>query len=809
MEHPEYLSHSQGYKALCWALQEKKTDIAKLLVDKGVPLNLVDKGVPLNYSRRIIETDTPLHSAILNSDIELVKLLLEKGANPLAIEKSRNRTALHVAAIVESVDIVKLLFDYGAEKSVNVQNVAGLTPLHIACRRKCLEIVKILLDKGADINSGNDDGCTPLFCAIAQNCLEVFNYLVNHGCDLSVPEGERTALHMASQFGNLEMVNYLLKHININHQDKDGWTPLTCSIKGQASLEVFHSIIEAGADIKAKLMDGTTALHLACYFGNLAMVNYLVKHIDINSENDLGKTPIYFAIKNNHLEIFNLLLKLGADVAVKMKSNFTCLHVACEFASIEMVSFLLSHIGVNLQDNKGCTPLHCAIVGNQLEVFNHLINSNADITMYKNDSPLHLACATGNMDMITYAMKYFDVNIENDIGETPLHVAVSHGCLEAVKFLLNTKNIDVNHKTKDGSTALFFACYAKRLDLVEILLEANADVNLGDGTHTPLYTALMKDPSLDIIKMLVKYGADVNLTNEACYYMTPLHYASYRGDCNDIARFLVEECNADITLRNCNNRTALNFAAFGNNLDLLKFLLKAGADPDILDLKDTSPLLSSCRQGLYEIVDTLLEYNADTNLRTIKHGSTALHTAAFHNQLDIIKLLLKYNADINAEDKYGKIAFHSACQAKNWDIVTFLLDAGSNIEKATKYRMTFESSKVVEKHVAKLRAANIYVDKNIMVQFLTTQVNDFYEECLREVALLKCEKPGDQEKVSFYDILSKHPAQVEFYAKNPQISNCVKWKDLNLQFPIYGDVICCKFTKVLNSLKNKNKAKYR
>jgi len=127
-------------------------EIAKVLIESGANVNLSGRG---NEGANM----TALHGASAGSTIEMVKLLIENGAD---IHKRgvNNFTALHFATLGGNVEIVQCLLDNGAD--VNAKALAGMTPLHTVAIRGTPEMVKLLVSRGANINAKGDNGSTPL-----------------------------------------------------------------------------------------------------------------------------------------------------------------------------------------------------------------------------------------------------------------------------------------------------------------------------------------------------------------------------------------------------------------------------------------------------------------------------------------------------------------------------------------------------------------------------------------------------------------------------------------------------------------------
>ncbi len=116
---------------------------------------------------RIKFGDTPLITAIENGHIDIVSLLLERGAAVNIKKKDGPKTGvtpLLVACRQGSIEIVSLLLDRGAD--VNVKNKRGETPLIAACRKGRIDIVSLLLNRGVNVNVKTRAGVIPLIVGL-------------------------------------------------------------------------------------------------------------------------------------------------------------------------------------------------------------------------------------------------------------------------------------------------------------------------------------------------------------------------------------------------------------------------------------------------------------------------------------------------------------------------------------------------------------------------------------------------------------------------------------------------------------------
>ena len=151
---------------------------------------------------------------------------------------------------------------------------------------------------------------------------------------------------------------------------------------------------------------------------------------------------------------------------------------------------------------------------------------------------------------------------------------IESGDFQTIKKLIESKSLDVNYNLDideySKSTPLIQAIKYKQTDIINYLLENNADVNLTLGYSTPLTEAMYDE---ELVRKLIDLGADVNLPAELTGF-TPL-MASLHNIA--ITELLIEK-GADIEAKDDDGINALVYAASFNNEEMVKFLLEKGAD---------------------------------------------------------------------------------------------------------------------------------------------------------------------------------------------------------------------------------------
>jgi ankyrin repeat protein len=307
-----------NHTPISWACEEGHVAIAAFLLDQGAQVGVDD-----------------LVRIVGNGNIEVVKMLLEKGADAAAATEY-GKTPLHEASKNGHLEIAMMLLEKGADAAAATEY--GWTPLYEASENGHLEIAMMLLEKGADAAAATKYGWTPLYEASKNGHLEIAKMLLEKGADVTATtENGRTPLHAASENGHLEMAMMLL---------------------------------EKGADAAAATKYGWTALHEASENGHLEMAMMLLeKGVDTAGVNEWGRTPLHEALRNGHLEIAMRLLEKGVNAAATTKNGRTPLHEASENGHLEMAMMLLEKGADAAAASKyGWTALHEALKNGHLEI---------------------------------------------------------------------------------------------------------------------------------------------------------------------------------------------------------------------------------------------------------------------------------------------------------------------------------------------------------------------------------------------------------------------------------------------------------
>jgi ankyrin repeat protein len=239
--------------------------------------------------------DTPLHCAVWRGHTEIVRLLIEQGADV-------NTTTFHGnVPLIESrsTEITEILLQAGAAKTINFCSSRTSkrigSPLHCAAREGNLPSVKLLLSYGADMESKDCDGCTPLIAAIQAGKMEIVEYLIMH-------------------YRNKDRARIDLWKADVNAIDNMGKTPLIYFILHLATIPkglIFRKMMKT---FRLLLDEGATMEMDHCSY-------------------DSG-TALHCAVKNCLVTVVELLLQYGADLHIRDHSNFAAFSY-CRYNSEE------------------------------------------------------------------------------------------------------------------------------------------------------------------------------------------------------------------------------------------------------------------------------------------------------------------------------------------------------------------------------------------------------------------------------------------------------------------------------------------
>ncbi|XP_067670008.1 serine/threonine-protein phosphatase 6 regulatory ankyrin repeat subunit B-like [Haliotis asinina] len=387
-----------GWTPVMIAAECGRRELVDLLVRQGCDLTLTND-----------DGNHILHVASVEGHLKIVRYILSKKTVDINITGHCNRTAVMAAARFGHRKVFDFLVKN--ESDLSAVDLDGNNILHIACIGGNVEIVKyILTNVNVDINSRGYNKRTPVMLAANSGHSQVFELLVSKECVLKTEDGNaRNILHFACVGKNVAIVNDILKRniISIDSRDGDGKTPVMFAAE-LGYTDFFKILVNKPCDTQLICKNGNNVLHTSCALGHVDIANSILTEglINIESPGQNLMTPVMFAAKNAQRDIFDLLVNNGCDMSQKDKDGNTVLHMACIGGNKDIVERILSKepVDVNSRGQSQRTPAMMAAACGHREVFDLLVNREADLTLVDCDDfgVLQLIAMRGHSQMMEH-----------------------------------------------------------------------------------------------------------------------------------------------------------------------------------------------------------------------------------------------------------------------------------------------------------------------------------------------------------------------------------------------------------------------
>ncbi|MFH1831845.1 MAG: ankyrin repeat domain-containing protein, partial [bacterium] len=425
---------------------------------------------------------------------------------------------------------------------------------------------KVLLAHKANPLIKNALNKTPIDIAKASGNPEYIALLIS---DEEIEKALNNAC-MSGDLGTLKEFPNKIKPELINKKlDNSNHTPLHLAIleikDSIKRLSVVKFLIQKGANLRAVNTAGSTPLHIACYQkDNEEIIKLLIEEDDglLKEQNDLGQTALDIAQELGYRKYEPLLKKTKKLSDDEIEE---ALAKACEDGDLGILEAYTGPIKKNINKvfNEDLPFLHRAVSNNKLNIVNFLLTTGADInlqsSMGSKPTPLHLACRIpGAEERIKLLVeKGADIHKKNNLGETPLDIAKKSNIPEYPKLLV--KELP-NAEIERALNEVRLSGNLGPLESYPHPIDKNIIDNNVNGL-TVLHEACMKG-FLNVAQFLIKKEAGINAVDPK--KNTPLHLACLKKDNEDVIRFLLENKDIDLTLKNTAGQTPRQIAEQNN-----------------------------------------------------------------------------------------------------------------------------------------------------------------------------------------------------------------------------------------------------
>ena len=447
----------------------------------------------------------PLIDAARTKNTAAVTSLLAQKADAKAVETD-GTTALHWAAHWNDLTMVNALLSAGAD--AKVVNRYGVTPLGEAAASTGGAVVERLLKAGTDANTlATEEGETVLMTASRVGNLEAVTTLLAAGAKPNAKESYKgqTALMWAASEGHAEVVKLLLAK---------GADPKMLSDSRDTTLPK----LTAGSPVAPISRGGMSALSFAARQGQIESAKALLEGgADINQKDVDGNSALVLAILNKHFDLAHALIEKGVDVNIANKDGRAALFTAVEIKNEEYSP------RPSMKENDKLTAA---------DIIASLLAKGVKLN----------AQLTATVELHKFAQDQGDKTMA--AGATAFMRAARGADVETMRLLL-AKGADAKLANKDGLTALLTAAgvswgdkihstEASALEAVKICAEQGLDVNAAtDRGETAMHGAALRGAN-SIVNYLVEKGAKLDVKNKQGF--TPLDVANGKGGFGGILR---------------------------------------------------------------------------------------------------------------------------------------------------------------------------------------------------------------------------------------------------------------------------------
>ncbi|CAF1216704.1 unnamed protein product, partial [Didymodactylos carnosus] len=416
----------------------------------------------------------------------------------------------------------------GNIRSIRYRDADDLTALSIAAGKKHKSITEILANcEEVDVNKPSSSGITPLLMVAEVGWPDILQILLKRGAIVdAAPSGPKAELNKiagstpligATKYDHPDCVKILLQNkANANHQNQSGISALMLAAE-QGYFECVKLLVEFGANLElapsgqiALNMNlcGQTPLFCAAKEGRQEIVKYLIdQKANPRVQNHYGVSALWIPAQKGMLDVVELLLNAGANTEIAPFGNladdlnitgWTPLYAAMKARKFDVVQLLLSkRANPNAVTKLGSTPFLLASEICDLEIIAACVEAGADLD---------------------FAPSGRDADNLNITGQTALFMATLKERSDVVKYLIS-KGAKVDVKNRYGVSPLLLCAEGGNKELVQVLVQAGANVNItptGDlaeenflAGQTPLSGAAKKGHT-EICEYLIKNGANVN-----------------------------------------------------------------------------------------------------------------------------------------------------------------------------------------------------------------------------------------------------------------------------------------------------------
>jgi len=538
-------------------------------------------------------------------------------------------------------------------------------------------ITKFIETSGVDINYFTNE-YNPLFQLISyyrKNEKELYRYLnilIKYKVNINIiwRDGNIPLFELVKFETSASLIKLAKEGgANIYQIDKNGRNLLMYALQVRANVKLIKYLFSLNYNLGHQDNDGNTIYMYATIYYNVNTYNrvlpYLLKNFIYNTNTIItlilmgkNKTP---ANSNTIFEI----IKFNNDIINKKnKEGETALSIAIRsFRQAKFINYLLQ-LGAHVDDvdKNGSSPLIIAAEVGNYSAFRYLVKYKADLNFKNsnNDTPLIMAAKSNNTDIVNLLLNYRE---ENEIGKKSVLEKKLNPFIQGIYSRFKDDAHSDTHS--DGhSDSHLDANSNSRLDVrsdsrLDVRSNSRSDVRSNSllDVRSESRSDVRSNSCLDVrsnSRLDVRSESRLDGNSDACSYSySEVNSEVYSDDSLSISSISQSMKILKINERNNDGDSAFTIAIKNENREMVYNLIVNGADTNVLNKKNETPLIIAVKTNNEKIVDLIL--NLQEEIEELdnydENHETALMIAIKNKNLNIAKKLLMKNADITIRDQ--------------------------------------------------------------------------------------------------------------------------------------------------------------
>ena len=540
----------------------------------------------------------------------------------LNYENNEGNTAIFYAIVSSKESTIEILKKSGA--NINHLNKQNRTILQETIARKKFRLVDYLLKNVRNLNNCDIFGNNLIFDAVKSENIELIkkvasiNYVNNNQKDSE----NRTVLFLPQVSKNKE-ISKLLLSFNID--------PLLCDNKnknflfylvseGIKNIEIIDKVINLGTNINSVNNRGETVLfEIVSHIKKtkkherkkinsflLLIKELLNKGIDINIENEKKETVLYRAVKTENKDLLHILIK-NKSININHKNIYkeTALFILVHnwLKNLELIiDFLNNKANPNLKDSHGQSAIEILI-----DIITHIHNNKKSFSIIRNK----IFDKAGYIPVLEEILNTSTVDLKqlNSRAEPLFFKVIAYYNFQLLKILVNN-GININQKDNKGKNIVFYLIEKNKniadeenemyINTLRYLLSLDIDINEKDNNQDTILQIASKQSASDILVLILEANADIQIKDKK--ERTVMHNVVIHSQTSHL-KHIHSLNNRIINICDCFGLSPLDYAVFLGKEELVIELINLGAKVENNNNKnlDILNLLINYKQNLLKI----------------------------------------------------------------------------------------------------------------------------------------------------------------------------------------------------------------